>query len=415
MKNFRNFFKNIFKGYDSSSGGGYQNLRMLNSYSPYLLADNNDIYNNLLIRACIDTIAKQTAKLTPKLKGFKDSYSKKVEKLLTTSPNKLDSRYDFFYKITSQLLTNNNAFVFINYDENGLIEGFYPVPYSSIEFKELDNEIYCKFYFKNGAFKVILPYSELIHLRRHYNSEDLYGSEQSTVLHPVLKLFQSFTEGFINSVKATSMLRGIIKYGGNLKEEDLKRYKKDFVSSYMDMNNGDGIGALDSKCEFIPADIKPYTVDSRNQIVANNNIYAYYGISEDILKGSYTEEKFNAFYNSTIEPLAIQISEEFTRKVFNTREIELGKRIILSATRLTFASNSTKATICKEMLQLGVFTFNECREIFELEPVDNGDERIVSLNYVNADKANEYQGVADKNNTDKNKGDKKDENKDTEK
>lgn len=394
---FRDFFKNIFKGQDKSKSGGFTSLRLLNSYTPYVMADNSNIYDNMLIRSCIDAISKNVAKLTPKIKGFKNSYAKRVEYLLTTSPNKVDNHFNFFYKITSQLLTNNNAFVFINWADDGkYIEGFYPVPYSSIEFLEKDNEIYCKFYFKNGAFRVILPYSELIHLKRHYNDNDLFGSSQTAVLNPVLQLFKSFTEGFINAVRATSMLRGYLKYVGNLKDEDLRKYKNQFVASYMDLENGDGIGALDSKCEFKETKIEPYSVDSRNQQIANKSVYSYYGVSEAILTGDYNEEKFNAFYSQTVEPIGIQISEEFTRRVFTESEINNGKAIVMSASRLTFANNSTKMTICKEGLGLGLFSINECREIFDFEPVEGGDKRIVSLNYVDADKQNEYQGVSDK-------------------
>lgn len=398
----RNFFKNIFKD-RSTDSGGYETLKMLNSYSPYLLADNNKVYDNLLMRACIDTIAKHTAKLMPKVIGYKTKFSKRLEYLLTNSPNVIDSRYDFFYKVTSQLLTNNNAFVYINYADDNTIEGLYPVPYSSIEFLEKDNKIYCKFYFKSsGLYKVILPYSELIHLRRHYNDNDLFGSGQSIIVNPVLKLFKSFVEGFVNAVNASSMLRGYLKYAGNLKGGDLKVYKENFVKSYM--QNGDGIGALDGKCDFVETKIEPYTVDSRNQLIANNQVYLYYGVSEDIIKGTFNEDKFNAFYSNTIEPLAIQIAEEFSRKIFTERELELGRKIVMSASRLTFANNSTKMNICKEGLTLGMFTFNECREVFEFEPVEGGDKRIVSLNYVDADKANEYQGVGnDKNKTDPDK------------
>lgn len=393
----RNFFKNIFKGHDKSNSGGFTSLRMLNSYMPYVVAANSDIYDNMLIRSCIDAIAKNVAKLTPKIKGFKNSYAKRVEYLLSKRPNSVDNHFNFFYKITSQLLTNNNAFVFINWTQDGKsIEGFYPVPYSSIQFLEKDNEIFCKFYFKSGAFKVILPYSELIHLKRHYNDNDLFGSDQTTVLNPVLQLLKSFVEGFVNAVRASSMLRGYLKYVGNLKDDDLKKYKNQFVASYMDLENGDGIGALDSKCEFHETKIEPYSIDSRNQQIANKSVYSYYGVSESILTGDYNEEKFNAFYSQTVEPIGIQISEEFTNKIFTESEINSGKEIVMSASRLTFANNSTKMNICKEGLGLGLFSINECREIFDFEPVEGGDKRIVSLNYVDANKQNEYQGVSDK-------------------
>lgn len=397
---FRSFFKNIFNSKMQQNAGGFTALRMLNSYTPYLIADNTNAYDNLIIRACVDCIARHTAKLTPKMLGFKNRYLKNVEYLLTVSPNIIDNPYNFFYKITSQLLTNNNAFVYINYTNDGNIEGFYPVPYSSIEFLEKDNQIFCKFYFKSATLcKVILPYSELIHLKRHYNENDIFGSEQSRVLNPVLKLLKSFIESFINAVYASSILRGYIKYAGNLKESDLKAYKNYFVSSYM--SGADGIGALDSKCDFIKTDITPYTIDSDNQTLAQEQICMYYGVSADILKGDYNEDKFNAFYSSTIEPLAIQISEEFTKKIFTAGEIERGRRIIMSASRLTFANNATKMAICKDGIGLGLFTINECREVFEFEPVEGGDKRLISLNYADADKINQYQGV-DNNDDEKN-------------
>lgn len=399
MINLRNFFKRPFQN-KTADNAQYQRIKMLNGYSPYILADNNNIYDNLLIRSCIDTIAKHGAKLSAKVISPNGSYKNRLEYLLTYRPNEYMNGYEFLYKIISHYFTNNNAFVFINYNEFGL-EGLYPVPYSEVEFLEYQSKLFCKFHFKSGTAPVILPYNELIHLRRHFNQDDIAGNDQNEVLNPLLTLFNSIVESFVNSVRASSSLRGIIKYAGNLNPDDLKKYKDEFVNSFM--QNGDGIGSLDAKVEFQQTKIEPYVVDSRNQTIANNQLYIYFGVSEEILKGKYTEEQYNAFYNSVIEPIAIQFSNEFTNKLFTENEIRHGKRIIFSSVRLTFANNSTKSSICKEMLQLGIFTFNECRKIFELEPVEGGDKRIISLNYVDANKANEYQGINDKDNKNENK------------
>ena len=397
--NFRNFFIDKFKK-EIPTDNNYQYLKMLNSYTPYILPDVDNVYNNLLIRACIDAVAKNAAKLKAKIKGPNSTYKKRLEFLLGYKPNSYMSAFDFLYKIVSMYFTNNNVFIFINYDLDYYIEGFYPVPYSQIEFLEYQNKIYCKFNFKSGARPIILPYDEIIHLRRHFNQDDLVGSSQNTVLRPTLKLFQSIIEGFVNSVRSSSSLRGYLKYTGNLKNEALKKYKENFVNSYMDYSSGgDGIGALDAKAEFHELKIQPFTIASSNQETANKNIYKYYGVSEEILIGKYTEEEYNAFYNSTIEPLAIQFSNEFTNKLFTEKEISNGREIVFSSLRLIFANNTTKANIIKEMMPLGIFSFNDARALYELDPVKNGDNRIVSLNYVNAEKADKYQGVENKDNT----------------
>jgi len=44
-----------------------------------------------------------------------------------------------------------------------------------------------------------------------------------------------------------------------------------------------------------------------------------------------------------------------------------------------------------------LLTINEAREIFNLAPVEDGDKRLVSLNYVQADKQNLYQLGEDDN------------------
>ena len=43
------------------------------------------------------------------------------------------------------------------------------------------------------------------------------------------------------------------------------------------------------------------------------------------------------------------------------------------------------------LLPLGILSINEARTILELETIDNGDRHLVSLNYVDLSKANEYQ------------------------
>lgn len=373
----------------------FERIKLLNQFSPFLLSDVDNIYDNLIIRSCIDTVAKHCGKLKAKVKGPNSKFKNRIEYLLTHRPNRYMSAYDFLYKVVSMYLTNNNAFIFINFDYlNGIIEGLYPVPYSNIEFLQADNDLYCKFSFKSGTKPVILPYEDLIHLRRHFNNEDLAGSPQFEVLNPTLKLFKGIVESFINSFNATSRLRGYIKYVNNLNPKDLKQFKEDFISSYM-QSGTDGIGALDAKADFVATKIEPYTIDNDNQETANKQIYTYYGVSEAILTGDYTEEKFNAFYNSTIEPIAIQFSDEFTNKIFSAEEIKRGCEIVFSSLRLIFANNATKMNIIKEMMPLGIFSFNDARKLFELDEIEDGDKRIVSLNYVNADKADKYQNVDD--------------------
>jgi len=388
----REFFKNIFAN-NIIKDKIFQSLKLLNGFQSRHLNYGSKHYDQLIYRSCIDVIAKQVAKLTPDIKLTTNSgYYSNLNWLLKNQPNEYMNRYDFLYKTASILFDTNNCFIYKRV-LNGKISGFYPIPYSEIEFMEYDNEIYAKFRFNRG-FEVYIPYSELIHLRRHYNTNELFGSTQTVVLAPILEVLKAIDSGMINSVEASTQLRGIIKYSGNLRKEDLDKYKDDFVKSYMTLT-GDGIGILDSKCDFTPILVNPKSINAlQHELVLNYFSYSF-GVSKSILLGTATESDYNAFYELTIEPLLVQLSLEFTNKIFTRYEVENGCEILLTANKLLFTGVSTKTTLAKDVLPMGLFSINEVRDMYGYNPIDDGDRHIISLNYVDLSKANEYQRVDD--------------------
>ena len=124
---------------------------------------------------------------------------------------------------------------------------------------------------------------------------------------------------------------------------------------------------------------------------ARDDIYRYFGLSESIIKATYTETEWTAFYQSVIEPLAIQLSQEFTSKIFTAREKGYGNEIKFTSNRLDYASTASKVSIVQALLPQGIITINEAREIFGFGGTEDGDKRLVSLNYVSADKQDIYQ------------------------
>ena len=387
------FFKNIFAGKENQNKT-FSLLKPLNSYSSTNINYSENEYDNVLYRACIDRIAQQVAKLTPIVKIEKNDYEySNLEYLLSQKPNAYMNRYDFFYKIASILFDTNNCFIYKRV-VNGVIEGFYPIQYSQIEFVEYQNEIFAHFRFASRGIQVYIPLDELIILRRHYNSHELFGSTQKDALRPIFQVIKAIDAGMINSVEGSTQLRGIIKYTGQIRQEDLKKYKDEFVESYMSVNSN-GIAALDSKCDFVPLTINPKSISAEEQKLTLEYFNYNFGVSEAILKGEATEDEYNAFYELVIEPCLTQISLEFTNKIFKKDEIKSGNQILLTANKLLFANVGTKTMMLKELMGMGVFSVNEGREIFGLNPIENGDKHIFSLNYIDMDKANEYQ-VGDK-------------------
>jgi hypothetical protein len=58
---------------------------------------------------------------------------------------------------------------------------------------------------------------------------------------------------------------------------------------------------------------------------------------------------------------------------------------------LQYASWNTKVSAIEKLMSLGIMTLNESRALLGLEPIEGGNKRLQSLNFVDADMANKYQ------------------------
>jgi hypothetical protein len=143
--------------------------------------------------------------------------------------------------------------------------------------------------------------------------------------------------------------------------------------------------------EYVPLDLKPTIINDKQIQSIKQKIYDYLGISENIVNSTYTENEWAAFYESVIEPLGVQFSLELTEKLFTPREQAFGNSILLEANRLQFASNTTKTSILKELMPLGLFTINQALEILNLPSVEDGDRRVQTLNVASTDIVDQYQ------------------------
>lgn len=372
-------------------------LEMVRNIIPYYYKNITNAYDVDTVRACIHSIASNTAKLNIKhIKGQSANKTSNFDRLLGLRPNPFMSSYDFIYKMVSLLYTTNNAFCYISYDDSYNIQGFYPVDYSNIQLlQDGENNLYYKFSFINGLTHIARA-SDLIHIRRHFNRHDLFGDEALNPILNTLNLINNAYEATEYALKNSGQIDGIIKTTSTIGDDELKKYHKNFVDTYKNKSNNGGVGMLDSRAEYIPLNAKPFEKVSFQELkFAREQIYRYFNISENIINSSYSEQEYNAFYNSVVEPLAIQLSQEFTHKIFTKTELGFGNEIKFSSDRMLFASQQTKLQIIRESMPLGLLSINESREIFEMSPIDEeyAKKRFISLNYVDVKHQNKYQGV----------------------
>ena len=334
-------------------------------------------YNSAAFRAAVDAIARHTAKLQA------HSADEGLERLLAQAPNAYMSAYDLLYKTAAAYFTHNNAFMLLQRaDASKGVISIYPVCPSSVEFSPgSDGALYLECTFPDGR-QVTFPYSDVIHLRRHFLNNDLLG-DGNAPLYSLLDTADTLNQGISASVKNGTSIRGVLKFTSLVNPAQVKAEKEQFVSDYFNPANNGGIAATDQRFDFVPANITPYSVPKEQFETITRQITDYLGVGASIVNGTYTENEFSAFYESIVEPFALQLAQEFRLKT--------GAEITFTAERMEFSSAATKIKLLHEAAPLGLITVNEARKLLALPPVKDGDRRLQSLNYVSADKADAYQ------------------------
>ncbi len=345
----------------------------LGAYTAQFYPFGNDMYKSDIVRSCIRPLAEHTSKANAVCTN------KVIERILNMSPNMYMNGKDFLYKTRTLLELRNTVFIYIERDDRGAVKGFYPVPYTYFEGIEYADRLYIKFYFEGElAREIVLPWADLVVLRKDYNKKDIAGDDNSPIIQ-TLELINTTDQGIANAVKATANLRGILKSTkAMLKREDIQRMKQEFVNDYMSLNNEGGIASLDATQEFTPIEMKPSVTNAETLKEFRENVYRYFGISDAIITSNYTEEQMEAFYEARIEPFLVALSTELTRKIFTERELGFNNSVVYESNRMNYASNKTKLEMVA-LVDRGALTPNEWRSMFNLPPVEGGDVPIRRL------------------------------------
>lgn len=393
----RSMIRNIF-GRITGGQDGLTRAKLLNGWSNDYVPFDGEAYDNATGRNCIDTIARHAGKLHPrhivrKNGNIVKNADSKLQYLLSTRPNWLMPASEFIEKIVAQYYCYNNLFVYIQRDMNGNVEALWPLNFNNLElFEDKKGNLYCRFTFGTGE-QATVPYEEMIHIRRHFNRDDVFGDPEGKILREDINLLKAVKTAVINVVKNFHKLRGIIQWTGTVRPEDQESMWRKFVDSFAGPSNGSGIGSLDNRGKFQQLTTDTQTFESGQMKFARDNLYKYFGVSEEIVSGKFKEEEYQAFYESVIAPIAIKLSQEFTEKIFTPKERGFGNEIVFEGNRLAYMSTTSKVKIAEAMIPAGAIKRNEIRELFGYAglPGKEGEEIVVSLNYVKAKDQSLYQ------------------------
>lgn len=379
----------------------------LDGWMPIYSQFGTNIYASDVVQQALKCIADEMKKLKPAhvRKNGNDviPVSSDLQDVLN-NPNPLMTTSEFIEKTVWLLLMNYNVFIIPTYytwidnktgAEKRYYESLYPINPTQVDFiEDASGRLFVKFWFWNGETTTI-PYDDVIHIRYNYSLNQYmggnrFGQPDHEALLGTLDLNNTMLQGIAKAMNASYAVNGVVKYNTMLDDGTTAANVKELERKLK--NSESGILPLDLKAEFtpFPRDIK--LVDQDTLKFVDEKILRNWGISLPILTGDYTKEQYEAFFQKALEPLITAMSQAFTKKVFTSREKAFGNEVKFYPKDLIFMTITQKIELVNLLSPTGALFENEKRTMFGLMPLSELEgKRYMSLNWVDADMASQYQ------------------------
>lgn len=385
---------------------------ILNGYTPIYSQFGQNIYASDVVQQAVNCIVTELKKLTPlhvrTIDGDVQPIKSNIQNVLN-APNEIMTTSDFIEKVIWQLYLNYNSFIIPVYkswtDENGVEQrnytALYPIAPTQVDFlQDVTDTLYVKFTFSSG-YETTLKYSDVIHIRHHFSvNEFMGGNEQgqpdNDALLQTLDLNYKLLKNLSKAMSSSCAVNGVVKFksmiDGGKTEKALAELEEKL------RNSESGFLPLDISADFTPIERNIQFVDAETLAFIDGKILRHFGVPLAILTGDYTKEQYEAFYQKTLEPIIIALSQAFTKTLFTQRERSFNNAIKFYPKELIFMSTSQTLEMIRLLGDSGSLYENEKRAAFGMRPLPElVGKRMQSLNYVDANIAKDYQMGGDNN------------------
>ena len=376
-------------------------------FTPIYSQFGTNIYASDVVQQALKCIVDEMKKLTPTHVRLTNNDPVPVKgnvQDILNNPNKLMTTSEFIEKTVWMLLMNYNAFIIPTYytwvDENTgqerrYYDSLFPINPTQVDFiEDAGGRLFVKFWFWNGETTTI-SYDDVIHIKYNYSLSEYmggnrFGQPDHQSLLGTLELNSTLLNGIAKAMNSSYAVNGIVKYNTMLDDGKVEQNIKELERKLQ--NSESGILPLDLKAEFtpFPRDIK--LVDEDTLKFVDEKILRNWGVPLSILTGDYTKEQYEAFYQKTLEPLITAMSQAFSKKMFTSRERAFGNVVKFYPKDLIFMTTTQKLDLVNLLAPTGAIYENEKRTMFGLMPLPELEgKRYMSLNWVDADMASQYQ------------------------
>lgn len=346
----------------------------LTAYKPRFSSWDGMIYESDLVRAAIDARARHISKLKVEVFG---AAKPSLQSKLRQGPNEWQTWSQFLYRLSTILDVHTTAVIVPVKDEYLITTGYFPVLPTRCEVVDFNGEPWLRYKFAHGQ-AAATPMRECAVMTKYQLKSDFFG-DGNHALDETMKLVHINNEGIEEAVKNSAHIRFIGSVNNFTMAEDLKKEQERFSRENF-MNNDSPLLLFPNTYSNIKqVDSQPYTVDAPQMELIKTNVSNYFAVNEKVMQSAANGDELDAFFNSAIEPFAIQFSECMTKCLFSPTERAHGSYLIANANRLQYMSTSAKVQMAKELGDRGALMIDEIRELFNYAPLPDGAGQVAPI------------------------------------
>lgn len=351
-------------------------FRTLTAYEPHFTTWNGEIYESELVRATIDARARHISKLKVEIQG---AAKPTLQTKLRLKPNNWQTWSQFLYRTSTILDMHNTAVIVPVYDDLMNPVGYYTVLPKKCSIVQVDGVPFLRYEFINGQ-RASDYLSECAILTKFQYKSDFFG-ETNHALDPTMRMIHLNNESIKEAVKNGASYKFIARVNNFTKTEDLAKERKRFTEANLKAEE-DNSGILlfpNTYTDIKQISMGGVTVPEAEMNEIRTSVYNYFGVNEDVLQSKAYGDSWAAFYESVIEPFAIQFSETMTQAMFTDRERAQGSFLMATSNRLQYMTTTEKLNVSSQLADRGILNRDEIREIWNLPPLPDGQGQAYTI------------------------------------
>ena len=347
-----------------------EQFKLLTAYEPVFRNHYGSIYEADIVRSAIEAKARHISKLKVEMQG---EAQPALKAKLKHAPNQWQTWPQFLARCSTILDCTNNLFIVPVQTEFYETIGFFPVLPENVKLIEDRNgKLWLRYTFQNREHGII-EFDRCAYLNKHQYKSDFFG-DTNRALNRTLDMIAINDKAIQEAVKNSASYKFLAQVSNFVSHDDMVLERTRWTAENLAGENANGLLLFPNTYRDIrQIDSKPYTVDPDEMKQINENVYNYFGVSEKVMQGSANSDELDAFFNSSVEPFAIALSEAMSRAIYTERERSFGNHVYVNSNRLQYMTQTAKVSLARELGDRGILTINEIRELFNYGPIDGGD------------------------------------------